>query len=141
MFGHLALAMLGNHRQRALRQIAEAVGEIGIDAGDDRLVRIVAVIAERHLAQEEVAHLVDAVMLGHLERVDDIAERFRHLLAAVEQEAVAEDAFRHGQARRHQEGRPVDGVEADNVLADDVHRPASMLSAGRSRPASRSAVR
>ena len=57
-----AVEVLGDHRQRALRQVAEIVGEIGVDAVDDRLVAVVAVLAERHLAQEEVAHLVDAVV-------------------------------------------------------------------------------
>ena len=59
---HLAVAVPGDHRQRALRQVAEVVGEIGIDAVDDRFVAVVAILAERHLAQEEVADLVDAVM-------------------------------------------------------------------------------
>ena len=59
-------------------------------------------------------------MLDHREGIDDIADRLRHLLAAVEQEAVREDALRQLDAGRHQEGRPVDGVEADDVLADDM---------------------
>ncbi len=59
---HLAVEALGDHRQRALREIAEAVGEIGVDAVDDRLVIVVAVLAERDLAQEEIAHLIDAVV-------------------------------------------------------------------------------
>ena len=81
---------------------------------------VVAVLAERHLAQEEIAQLVDAVGVGQRERVDHVADRLRHLLAAVEQEAVGEDAPRHRDAGRHQEGRPVDRVEAHDVLADDV---------------------
>ena len=109
-----------DHRQRALRQIAEIVGEIGIDAGDDRLVAVIAVLPERHLAQEEIAQRIDAVGVGERERIDHVADRLRHLLAAVEQEAVAEDAARHRDAGRHQEGRPVDRVEAHDVLADDV---------------------
>ncbi len=117
---HQPVAVLGDHRQRALRQVAEVVGEVGIGAVDDRLMAVVAVLAERHLAQQEIAHLVEAVVLDQRERVDDIADRLRHLLAAVEQEAVAEHALRQFDARRHQEGRPVDRVEAHDVLADDV---------------------
>ena len=113
---------LADHRQRALRQIAEVVGEVGVDAVDDRLVAVIAVLAERHLAQEEIAELIDAVGVGHRERIDHVADRLRHLLAAVEQEAVREDALRHLDAGRHQEGRPIDRVEADDVLADDVQR-------------------
>ena len=116
-----AAELLGDHRQRALRQIAEIVGEIGIDARDDGLVVVVAVLPERHLAQEEIAHLIDAVLIGEIEGIDDVADRLRHLLAAVEQEAVRIDPLLHGNARRHQERRPVHRVEADDVLADDVH--------------------
>ena len=87
--------LLGDHRQRALRQIAEVVGEIGID-GDMVRRTVAAVLAERHLAQEEVPYLVDAVLVGKIERVDDIADRFRTFLAPVQQEAVGVDPLRHG---------------------------------------------
>ena len=90
---HGTVAVLGDHRQGALRQVAEVVGQIGIDPVDDRLVRVIAVLAERHLAHEEIAQLVDAVGVGQRERIDHVADRLRHLLAAVEQEAVAEDAL------------------------------------------------
>ena len=59
--GTRAAAVPGDHRQRALRQIAEVVGEVGVHARDDRLVRIAAVLAERHLAQEEIAHRIEAI--------------------------------------------------------------------------------
>ena len=100
-----AAELLADHRQRALRQVAEIVGEVGIDAVDDRLVAVVAVLAERHLAQEEIAQLIDAIGVGQRERVDHVADRLRHLLAAVEQEAVREDAARHLDARPTS-GRP-----------------------------------
>ena len=60
-------------------------------------------------------------MLRQREGIDDIADRFRHFLAAVEQKAVREHAFWRGDAGRHQKRRPVDSVKADNVLADDMH--------------------
>ena len=60
-------------------------------------------------------------MSASVERIDHVADRLRHLLAPVEQEAVAEDALGQRQLRRHQEGRPIDRVEADDILADDVH--------------------
>ncbi len=59
-----AAELLADHRQRALRQVAEVVGEVRVDAVDDRLVAVVAVLAERHLAQEEIAELIDAVGVG-----------------------------------------------------------------------------
>ena len=83
-----AAELLADHGQRALRQIAEIVGEVGIDAVDDRLVAVVAVLPERHFAQEEIAQRIDAIGVGERERIDHVADRLRHLLPAVEQEAV-----------------------------------------------------
>ena len=111
---------LADHRQRALSQIAEIVGEIGIDAVDDRLMRIIAVLSEWHLTQEEITHLVDAVVIGERRRVDHIADRLRHFLPAIEQEAMHHDLLRDRQASRHEEGGPEDRVEAGDVLADHV---------------------
>ena len=48
---HLAIAVTIDHRQNALDQIAEIVGEVAVDAVDNRLVRKVAVITERYLTQ------------------------------------------------------------------------------------------
>ena len=110
--GNLAIAVLGDHRQRALRQVAEIVGEVGIDAIDDRLVAVAAVVAEGSFAQEEVAHLIDAIAVHQIERVDHVADRLRHLLPAVVEEAVREDPMRQRDARRHQERRPIDRVES-----------------------------
>src|SRR5690606_40107218 len=81
---------------------------------------IAAVLAERHFAQEEIAHGIEPVMPDHGKGVDDIANRLRHLLAAVEEEPVAEYTLGQSQSRRHQEGRPVDRVKADIILSDDV---------------------
>ena len=115
-----AAILLRQHRQRTLRQVAEIVGEVGIGAVDDRLVVVVAVLPERHLAQEEIAHLIDAVGVGEGDRIDHIANRLRHFLAAVEQEAVRKNPLRHRDTGRHQERRPVHRVETYDVLADDM---------------------
>ena len=132
--GSVPPRFLRDDRQRALRQVAEIVGEVGIDARHDGVVAVIAVLAERHLAQQEIAQRIDPVGVGKGEGIDDVADRLRHLLAAVEQEAVAEDVARHVDAGRHQEGRPIDRVEAHDVLADHVQvgRPVAPES-GRSR--------
>ena len=82
---------------------------------------IVAILPERHLAQEEIAHLVDTVLVGEIEGVDDIADRLRHFLTSAEQEPVGIDPPWQLNSGRHQERRPVHRVETDDVLADDVH--------------------
>ncbi len=37
---------------------------------------VIAVLAERHLAQEEIAQRIDAIGLHQIERIDDIADDF-----------------------------------------------------------------
>ncbi len=90
-----AAECLADHRQRALREIAEIVCQIRIGAIDDRLMAVVSVLSERHLAQEEIAELVDAISIGHRERVDHVTNRFRHLLPTVKQKTVRENPLRH----------------------------------------------
>ena len=50
--------------------MAQVVGQIRIDAVGDRFRAVVAILPERHLAQEEVAELIEAVGLHEVERVD-----------------------------------------------------------------------
>ena len=95
--GYAALAVLRDHGERALCQIADIVGEIGVEAAYDRFVRIAAVLPERDLAQEKIADRVKAVGRDETGRAHDIADRLRHLLAAVEQEAVHDDLSRQGE--------------------------------------------
>ena len=117
---HLAAAVLGHDRQHALAEIAVGVGEIAVQAADQGALLEVAVVAERHLAQQEVAHRVEPVGRHQLDRIDDVAERLGDLLAFVGPPAMREHALRRREAGRHQEGRPEHAVEADDVLADHV---------------------
>ena len=54
-----SLAIAVDHRQHALRQIAEIIGEIAVDAVDHGAVREIAVAAERQLAQHEIAQRIE----------------------------------------------------------------------------------
>ena len=117
---HRAVEIAVDHGCDALDQVAEIVGEVAVDAVHHGAVREVAVIAERNLAQQEVAHLVEPVALDHVERIDDVADRFRDLLALVGPPSVREDPLGRIDARAHQEGRPVDRVEAQDILAHHV---------------------
>ena len=109
-------------------RLPNSLARSALIAGDDRVLAVAAVLPERHLAQEEVAHRVDAERVDEVHRVDDVAHRLAHLLAAVEHEAVHEDPARQLDSRRHQERGPVHGVEPDDVLADHVQigRPESL---------------
>ena len=63
--GRRSVQVLGHHRQRTLCQVAQLVGQIGVDPGNDGFIAVAAVLAERHLAEQEVAHRI------HAERFDE----------------------------------------------------------------------
>src|SRR3989304_5663867 len=86
--GHAPPAILGDHRQRALGEIAEIVGEVGVDALHDALAAVIAVLAERHFAQQKIAERVDAVILPQHEGIDPVANLFPHLHPAIIEKAV-----------------------------------------------------
>jgi hypothetical protein len=115
-----AAQVLVDHRQGALRKVAEAVGEFGVAARHDGVVAVAAVLTEADLAQEEIAKIIDAVAVGEVERVDDVAAALGHFLAALEQKTVAINAFRQRQTGRKQECGPVNRVESHDILADQV---------------------
>ena len=53
--GDLAAAVLVDHGQRAAGEVAEAVGEVGVVAADQRVVAEAAVLPEDDFAQQEIA--------------------------------------------------------------------------------------
>ena len=67
-----------DHGQGAAQQIADAVGQVAVDAGDHRGCGEIAILPERHFAQEEIAEGIDAevstILLGSttLPRLFDI---------------------------------------------------------------------
>ena len=117
-----AAAVLGDHGDGAAHQVAQLVGELAVVAALEALERDDPVLAERDLAEQVVAQGVDAVGLHHRERVEHVAARLAHLLAAHEQEAVDELALGQLVAGAHEHRRPDDGVELEDVLGHQVHR-------------------
>ena len=95
---HLTGKVLLAQGARALHEVAEVVGELDIDAGDDGGVAHRAVAAEGFFAQQEEADLVQAVDLRQFARVDDVAEGFGHLLPVHHPPAVGGDALRRRDA-------------------------------------------
>ncbi len=119
--GDLAVAEAGRHRHRPRHEVAEVVGEVAVVALHHRAVREVPVLAERALAQEEVAEGVHAVLRDELVGIDRVARRLAELAPVAGEPAVREDARGHGKAGGVQHGRPDDAVEADDLLAHEVH--------------------
>ena len=85
--------VLGDHGQAALGQVAQVVGQVRVDARSNRVVGVIAVLAEGNLAQQEETQLIQAVFADQRVRVDHVAHRLGHLLALVEQESVGVHAL------------------------------------------------
>ena len=113
--------VLTHHGGGAADQVAQVVGQVGVDAADEGLVGEVAVGAEGELPQQEVAQGVHPVALGQQIGVHHIALGLAHLAAVQQQPAVAVHLLGQGQAQGHEDGGPDDGVEAHDLLAHKVH--------------------
>ena len=113
-------AVLGDHGQGTLGEVAEVVCQVGVDAVDDGLFGVGAVLTEGHFTHEEESYGVQAERVDKVCGVDDVTDGLGHLLAVDEQEAVAEDALGQFDSGGPQECGPVDGVESSDVLADEV---------------------
>ena len=120
--GHDAVAVALDHRERAAGEVAVLVGELGVVPRLEPLGRDLAVGPEAHLTQHVEAERVGAVDVGHVEGLDHVAERLRHLVLAEQQVAVDGHLLRHLDVGRHQQRRPDDRVELEDVLADQVDR-------------------
>src|SRR6266478_4189065 len=79
-------------RRRAAGEIAEVVSEVGVEPAHERLLAEAGVEPEVHLAKEEVAEGVVAVLVRQLERLHDVADRLRHLAPADRPVAVDVEA-------------------------------------------------
>ena len=92
--GDLAFAIAADHGQRAAGEIAQAVGEVAVVAREQGVVAEIAVLAERHVAQQVVAQRIDADGARDRLGVGDVAFGFAHLLLIEKQPAVRENTLR-----------------------------------------------
>ena len=75
----LPVEELFDHLRRSREQVAEVVAELALVALVQSVDRSRPVLAEVDRARAPVAHGVGAVDVDQVERVDDVAERFRDL--------------------------------------------------------------
>ena len=123
--GRRAVAVAGDHRDRAAREVAVVVGELGLVARLEAGGRDRAVLAEGDLAEAVVAERVGAELVHHLERVQHVAERLGHLHVLARgvlhrQVAVDEQPLRERLAGGEQHRGPDHGVELEDVLGEDL---------------------
>ena len=106
---------------RTAEQIAKLVRQLAGIGLRNRFYRDLAIAIRAHVPREVIAQRIDAIFLGHFNRIDDIAQRLRHLHAAFAQPmAVHDQTFGQGQVKRHQHGWPINAVGLQNILADQV---------------------
>src|SRR5690625_2980448 len=129
--GDLAVAVAAQHAQGAVQQVAQVVGEVAVDALGQRQLTEGRVEPEGHVAHQEVAEGVDAVLVLQLERANDVALALAHLPLVGEPVAVHVQVPVDGQARRFQHGGPEHPVRLEDVLGDEVlhARPVALLEA------------
>ncbi len=118
---HLALEIALDHAQRAAGKVSVIVGQVGIEALQERVERERSVVSEHHFTEQEIAQRVHPEHVDDGFRAHDVAARFRHLVLLEQQPSVRHDRLGQRQPGGHQERRPVDAVEAHDFLADHVH--------------------
>ena len=120
LVGYDAAKVFVGHGDGPVDQIAEGIGQIGVDTLCDQFPGDDAVVLIGHLMDDEITGSVHAENVRQVIRVDHVALGLGHLLAALQQPGMAEDLLGKGLAQGHQEDGPVNGMEADDVLADQV---------------------
>ena len=113
--------VLVHHVDDAADEVAVAVGQVAVEALDERIEAEAAVLSKRDFAQQEVAQRIGAQNFLDRFSAHDVALRLGHLALVKEQPAVGFHAARRLNARGHQKRRPVDAVETADLLADQVH--------------------
>ena len=119
--GQRAVEIFFDHRHRAGHKVAQIIGKVGVHAGQEGLVGIIAVRAEGHFTQQVIAQRVRAVARHDGLRIDDVALGFAHFIVGEQQPAVGEDLLGQGQPQRVEHDGPIDGVEAHDLLTHQMH--------------------
>ena len=115
------VAVLADHGDDAVDQVAQAVGEFVVGPRDQPRHGEIGVAHPRHLAEQPPAHRVSTVLGGQRGRLQRARRPggtggLADLPAPRGQVVMHEDAGRQRLTRRQQHGGPVDGVEPDTPL-------------------------
>src|SRR5438445_5156914 len=116
----MSVLVLRDQAHDAAVEVAQVVRQVGVITLLETFPAKVTVAGERALAHEVIAKRFGAELGNNLHRLDDIAERFTHLLALEINEAVTEDPARRLQAGGYEHGWPQGAMEAGDVLTDHV---------------------
>jgi hypothetical protein len=118
--GDDAVAVALEHRERAIDEVAEAIGQFGGVTGSESGVGPIAVGADIEFADDVIAEGIGAPFVDDGDGIDDVAGAFAHALAVLLPPAVGEDFFGEGEAHGFEHDGPIDGVEFEDILAEDL---------------------
>ena len=100
-----------------MEQVAQVIGQISIDASNQRIAGEVAIAAQINFAQQEVTNGVSAEFVDQGQRINNIALGFGHLVTVNDEPTMAVYLFGQLQAHSMQHNGPNNGVEAHDFLA------------------------
>src|SRR5258708_5631617 len=115
-----ARAVLPDHGDDAVHQVADPVSELVVGPADQTFPGEVDVTDPRDLAQQPPPDRISAVLIGQLGRVDRGTARLADLSALNGQIVVHDDVRGQRQAGRGPHGRPVHDMEPQDAPADQV---------------------
>ena len=118
--GRLSVAVLEGHREAAAHQIAQVVGQVGIDPLDETLFAEARIEPEHHVPKQEIAEGIEAVFVLQVQGLDDVSQALGHLaLVHVPVTVDVQVAVGFDPGRLEHRG-PVDAVGLQDVLGDEV---------------------
>ncbi len=118
--GNFSVAVFDRHGQGAAHQVAQIVGQMGVEPEHKGLFRKVGIQAEDHVAQQEVAKSVESVLVFQIQRPDDVAQALGHFAGIRIPVAVHVEMLIRFDARSLEHGRPVNAVRFQNILGDEM---------------------
>lgn len=118
--GYCAVAVLGDHVDESVGEIAKVIRQRAFVALTDKLFTEFGVAACRHIAHQKVPKGIRAENTREVQWFHDVSNRFGHLRSVHVPPTMGEDGPGRRKAYCLEHRQPIDGVEYENVLADQV---------------------
>jgi len=112
--------VLVRHGEGAAEKIAQIIGEIGIEALDERFFTEIGVQSEDHLPEQEIAEGIYSVFGSQIQRPDHLALALAHLAFIDFPVAVDIQMLKQREPGSLNHGGPVDAVGFEDILGDGV---------------------
>ena len=118
--GHLSAKILVGHGQAARKEVAQVIGQISVETPHQGVLAERRILSEAHLRKQKIAKSAEAVLLGHVEGRDHVAQALGHLGLVHGPVAVNAQPFVERDAGGHEHGRPEHGMGLQDVLGHQM---------------------